>query len=102
MFVMPTGVCIHWVAVDTLAPFAFVVFDGNIKVLLEPEDVIVDGLYRCFDTMFRKVGLDAVGVLGMLLCGMGIEVISNVKELYALSRRTPASCRPFCIFLTIS
>ena len=63
--------------------------------------IVVNGFHRCFNTFGSKELLDAVGVLGMLFCGVGVEKITDVKELHALSRRTPAPCRPLYFLLLV-
>lgn len=52
---------------DVVAPFAGVVFNGNAEIIVEPDNIIVNGFDGCFNAVLCEELLDGVGVLGMLL-----------------------------------
>ena len=86
---------------DVVAPPFGIIDHGNAEIIMEPQNVIVNGFGGCFNTVQSKKGLDAVGVLGMLLCGMGIEEVPDIEQLHALPGGTPAPCRPRCFLLLV-
>lgn len=44
---------------------------------------------------------DVFGILGVFLCGIGIEVITDIKQLYALAGGASASCGATLGFLLV-
>jgi 8-oxo-dGTP diphosphatase len=52
---------------------------------MEPHDVIVDGFGGCFNSVGRKELLNGICVLGMLLCGVGVEEVPNVEQFHTFT-----------------
>ena len=86
---------------NVVAPPFGIIDHGNAEIIMEPNNVIVDGFGGCFNVLCQKEVLDAVGVLGMLLCGMGVEEVPDVEQLHALPGGTPAPGRPRCFLLLV-
>ena len=69
---------------DVVAPFFGVVFYGNAEVYLKAENIVVDGFLFGSNALGGEILNNVVCVLRMLLIGIGIEIIPDVKQFHPL------------------
>ena len=86
---------------DVVAPPFGIIDHGNAEIIMEPDNVIVDGFGGCFNGVGSKELLNSICVLGMLLCGVGVEEVPDVEQFHTLPGGTPAPCRPFLFLLLV-